>query len=181
MAEKKSVFDLAADALSPPYNVYVGRDTSDFALGDFALSMTKQDFAEECDINVLMSRYLKSGSIPQYVDRQPFYVDALDMPTFMEAQNILISARESFMSLPADVRREFDNDPALFVEFANDEKNVAKLKEWNMLSPEAVKRLDEAAALAASEAAKAAERAQAAARAAGAPSAGGLPPVSPTQ
>lgn len=162
--DRKSLYDDATEDLSPPFNVYTGRDTSVYALSFFEKSLTQQEFADECDVNNIMRRYAVTGTVPVYADRQPFYVDASDMPSFMDMQNILISARESFMSLPAEVRRQFDNDPIAFAEYAADEKNAAKLREWKMLSPEALERLDAADAAAAVEAAKAV---QAAAEAAG--------------
>ncbi|QCQ85070.1 internal scaffolding protein [Blackfly microvirus SF02] len=165
MTKVNSVYDKAADDLEPPFNVYAGRDTSKFAITKFMPSLAQQEFAAECDVNAIMARYSKTGTVPVYADRQPFYVDNIDMPDFQAMQNILISARESFMSLPADVRRQFDNDPAKFVDFATDPENDQKLREWNMLSPEALQRLD--AAQAAADANAAAEAVQAAEKAAG--------------
>lgn len=125
-----------------PFNVYAGRNTSIYAIDNFSPSLTKQEFADEADINVIMARYEATGTVPVNPNKQPFYVDNVDMPDFMEAQNILLQAESAFMSLPAKVRREFDNDPAEFVRFANDEKNADRLAEWGMLSPEAVELRD---------------------------------------
>lgn len=156
--------------LSPSYNVYVGRDTSVYALSNFAPSKTSQEFREDADINVLMARYVKTGVLPVHTDRQPFYVDADALPSFQTMQNVLIEAREAFMALPSRVRERFMNDPARFVEFATDEKNIDELRSMGLLSPEAVERLD---------AAKAAEAAKAAASAPGEPEKGGQEPSKP--
>jgi len=156
MAEKKGLYELAADALSPPFNMYSGRDTSVFALTEFEPSRTSQEFKDESDINNIMARYLKTGTVPVYADRLPFYVDASAYPSFQEMQNVLIAANDAFMALPSAVRERFNNDPAKFVEFATDEANVEELRKMKLLSPEALERLD------AAEAAKAAEKAAAA-------------------
>ena len=37
--------------------------------------------------------------------------------------NQIIAAQEAFNSLPSDIRKKFDNDPAEFLEFVSDEKN----------------------------------------------------------
>lgn len=140
-----SGFAAALDLL-PPLNVYAGRDTRHFAIVDWEPSLTSQEHAEDADINVLMSRYIKTGVLPQFADRQPFYTDATELPSFMEMQNALISAEEAFMSLPAKVRDRFNNDPAKFVEFATDKENEQELKKMGLLSPEAVERLDKAEA-----------------------------------
>lgn len=158
----KSVYERAAEDLCPPYNAYAGRDTSVFALVEFEPSRTAQEFADETDINNIMARYLKTGTLPVNVDRQPFYVDATDLPSFQDMQNVLISAENAFMALPSSLRERFGNDPARFVEFASDEKNLKELRELGLLSPEAVQRLE--AADAAAAAAEAAKLAQAAAK-----------------
>lgn len=157
---EKSVYDRAADDLSPPFNMYTGRDTSVFALCDFEPTLTDQSFIDEADVNLIMARALKTGTIPSYADRQPFYGDFTDMPSYMEMRNILIDADNAFMSLPSAIRARFENDPAKFIDFANDEKNKDQLREWGMLSPEALERLDaEAASAAAAAAASAAGKA----------------------
>lgn len=158
---KKSEYDVAADALSPPYNLYVGRKTDVYALTDFDISRTSQEFAAESDINTIMARYHKTGVLPVFADKQPFYVDATDMPSFQDMQNTIISAREAFLALPAKVREKFGNDPARYVEFALDEKNIDEMRELDMLSPEALQRLDAAAeARRAAEAAKSPQAAE---------------------
>lgn len=174
--KRLSMYDAAEMDLSPPFNVYVGRDTSVYAMTDFAPSMTKQEFTDECDINNIMARYAVTGLVPT-PDRQAFYLDEVDVPSFHEAQNLLLAAEAAFMSLPSSVRREFDNDPAKFVEFAEDEKNVGRLKDWGMLSPEAVQRLDAAEAAKAAPAAESPARPSQAAQALSEPA----PPATPAR
>jgi len=159
---------VVVDVEYAPFNVWTGRDTSLYAMTEFSPSITKQEFADESDINTIMARYQVTGTVPQNPDRQPFYVDAVDIPDYMEAQNILIGARDSFAALPAKVRREFDNDPAQFVAFANDPANADKLAEWGMLSPEAVELRDAKKRQAALDAAQAAASATPPPRPAGA-------------
>nr|QJB19004.1 MAG: internal scaffolding protein [Microvirus sp.] len=158
--------DERAEDLSPPFNMYAGRDTSDFALVDFEPSRTQQEFAADSDINNIMARYVKTGTVPMYLDRGMLDGDMHEM-SYHEMMNAIADANSAFASLPAAIREQFKNDPAAFVEFASDKANTDQLREWGMLSPEAVQRLDkEAADLAADEAAEAAERTGAAAKAA---------------
>lgn len=128
--------------MAPPFNVYAGRDTSKFALKDFDESKTQQEFSADADINNIMARFLKTGTVPVYADKQPFYVDAVDLPSFMDMQNTIISAREAFMALPSAIRERFNNDPAKFVDFATNDENLGELRKLGLLSPEAVERLD---------------------------------------
>lgn len=102
-------------------------------------SMTRQEFAEESDINTLMARYEKTGIFPGQMNAaEPRYLDLTGMPDFQEAMHMLIAAEEAFMSLPATVRRDFDNDPGKFVAFAEDRENLPKLREWGLAPPEPV-------------------------------------------
>lgn len=170
------VADSSAQDLMPPYGFYVGRDTSVFALtfeGDEGKSLTGQEFAEDADINNIMARYVKTGTVPMFVDRKMLDGD-LHVLSYHEMQNVIADANSAFNSLPAIVRARFDNDPAKFVDFAMNEENVGELRELGMLSPEAVERLDKAAAdKAAADAA--------AAQAAGRPAGAGSGDPSPTQ
>lgn len=96
---------------------------------------TKQEFKDECDLNVLMRKYEKTGVLPTGRMSAPRYVDAFDLPSYQESLQIMADAERAFMSLPARVRGEFDNDPEKFVAFAQDEKNVDKLREWGLAKP----------------------------------------------
>jgi hypothetical protein len=61
------------------------------------------------------------------------------MPSdLMGTMAMLSDAETAFMSLPAQVRREFDNDPLQFVDFASDPENVPQMRTWGLAPPEAV-------------------------------------------
>lgn len=103
---------------------------------------TRQEFADECDINVLMKRYEKTGILP-WDDKAPApqFLDVTDVPSFQDALHIVMEAETAFMSLPAVVRKEFDNDPVKFVEYASEKsedgssKNIERLREWGLAAP----------------------------------------------
>jgi phage internal scaffolding protein len=98
-------------------------------------SLTRQEFADECDINKLMAQFEKTGIFPQTNNAQPRYLDVSDVPDLQEAHRILNEATASFMSLPATVRRDFDNDPIKFISFAENSDNLPKLREWGLAPP----------------------------------------------
>lgn len=101
------------------------------------MSRTRQEFKDECNINVIMKKYEKTGVISHTSNRQPRYVDFGDgVPDFHTAMNMMVEAEAAFMTLPAAVRKRFENDPASFVEYASDEKNIAQLREWGLAAPE---------------------------------------------
>lgn len=104
-------------------------------------SMTRQEFAAECDINTIMAQYEKHLADPMMSLRaaEARYVDFTEMPhDLMGAMDVLNKGTEAFMSLPASVRREFDNDPVQFVDFASNPANLDVMREWG-LAPAAPK------------------------------------------
>lgn len=85
-------------------------------------SMTKQEFAEECDINHIMARYEKTGVMP--VGTRMFeFGEAISEYSYQESMNAVIASREYFASLPARIRDRFGNDPGKLFAFLDDEDN----------------------------------------------------------
>lgn len=105
-------------------------------LSEFEPSLARQEFAEECDINTLMERYEKSGAFTHVNRALPIYMDCTQIPDLRGAIDVMREATASFNSLPAKVRREFDNDPQKFVDFARDPANVQQMKDWGLGAPE---------------------------------------------
>lgn len=101
-------------------------------------SMTRQEFADECDINQIMARYEKDGIWPPVAnDYVPVYVDFAAQPTdLMSAMQQMSDAEAAFMRLPAIVRKEFDNDAVRFVEYAANGDNLEQLRRWGLAEPE---------------------------------------------
>lgn len=104
-------------------------------MGVFLPSLTRQEFADECDINTLMERYEKSGVISHVNRAQPVYMDMTVMPDLREALDLMRDATLAFNSLPAKVRREFDNDPQQFVDYAQNPDNIERMREWGLAPP----------------------------------------------
>lgn len=90
-------------------------------------SMTDQSYKNSCDINVILAMYRKAGQpLPGSTDPE-LYGDFSKLPSFQNAQNLIIRAQEQFDGLDARVRRRFDNDPAQFLKFVNDPKNDSEM------------------------------------------------------
>ncbi len=102
-------------------------------------SRTRQSELRYCDINVIMAKYEQTGVLPQ-VGVEAFYADVSDVGDFREAVERVQRGDEVFMSLPASVRKEFDNDAVAFVDFCTDDVNragnMAKLHELGVVVPE---------------------------------------------
>lgn len=80
-------------------------------------SLAVQSAKDECDINVIVKKYLRTGELPGV--RQGAFLDISGMVDLRDALHMVNEAQQAFMELPADVRREFDNDPVKLVEFAH--------------------------------------------------------------
>lgn len=114
-------------------SLYVAHDA--VAHGNDEPSMTRQEFAADCDINVLMAHYEKNAIVPPQNKLQPQYFDASSVPDFRDALDIAREAQDAFMRVPAVVRKELDNDVYKFVEYAQDEGNLEQLRKWGLAEP----------------------------------------------
>lgn len=105
------------------------------ALHCLDVSLAKQSFREECDINTIVARFGLSGELPQGA-RAPTYADFGDVVDFHSAMNAVAAARESFDQMPAKVRARFNNDPGAFVDFCSDVANLDEVRKLGLLVPE---------------------------------------------
>lgn len=94
-------------------------------------SMTKQSFAEECDINTIVKRFGITGEMPPTAP--PSSVEFNEVFDFQSAMNVIRAGEESFASLDADLRAKFNNSPALFLDFVHNEDNRAQAELWGMV------------------------------------------------
>lgn len=104
-------------------------------MGPMEDGLTRQEFAEECDINTLMARYEAGGAISHVNKATPVYLDTTLYPGLQASMDAFREASLSFAALPAKVRREFDNDPQLFVDFAINPDNIERMREWGLAPP----------------------------------------------
>lgn len=94
----------------------------------------KQSMKEECDINTIMAKYVRTGTLTHINVGAPQFGFAPDM-SFKDAMNLMVEAEAEFMRLPAKVRARFSNDPALFVDFCSKRENLDELRKLG-LAPE---------------------------------------------
>lgn len=100
--------------------------------------ITKQSFKDECDINNIMKKYKNTGMLPEMIKTQPQYGDFSEVSDYMESMNIVLKAQEQFQNLSADVRNRFQNDPAQFLDFANDPKNGEEMVKMGLATKKEV-------------------------------------------
>lgn len=90
------------------------------------VSRTKQSFKDECDINAIVRRFVKTGdvSVLQVRARGAMYSDVSDVGDLQRAYSVVDAAREGFQALPAKVRERFDNSPVRLLEFLSRWENL---------------------------------------------------------
>jgi len=96
---------------------------------------TKQSFKDECDINVIMSRYLSTGELPDLSLISPQYLDVSSGFDFQSMQDQVIEAQSLFDALPSKIRSRFENDPGQFLAFVSDPQNTNELRSMGLLKP----------------------------------------------
>lgn len=109
-----------------PYNYDTNKASNDSSLKCEDKSLTIQSEKADADINTIVKRFGLTGHLPSNI-RIPRYGDFTGVDDYQSALNAVKAADETFNSLPAEVRRRFDNDPEQFVEFCLDEKNRKEL------------------------------------------------------
>ena len=102
-------------------------------------SLASQSAKDEADINVLVRRFGLDGGMPVGV-RAPTFGDFSDLRSPHEMAQALVEAQAAFMSMPAGVRSEFDNDPHRFIAFCSDDQNYDRMCDWGLLAPEAMQK-----------------------------------------
>lgn len=102
---------------------------------------TKQSFKKECDINVIMARFEKTGALSHFARHAPSYGFAPAV-TFHESLEIVRRGTEMFMDLPGKVRARFGNDPAQFLEFVQDENNADEMLALGLRVPKTKSELE---------------------------------------
>jgi phage internal scaffolding protein len=102
--------------------------SSDFSERVYDDGRTKQAFKDSTDVNKIIARHQRAGTLSHLAKYEGQYGDFSDFD-FFEAQNQLAKAKTIFDELPSEIRREFNNDPSRFFEFANEPENVGKLAE----------------------------------------------------
>lgn len=95
---------------------------------------TRQSEKAACDVNLIVKQHTR-GIIPQHVTQRVAAYGFAPAEDFRECMERVREAREVFATLPSETRKFFANDPARFVEFSADPKNIEKLVELKLAVP----------------------------------------------
>ncbi|WNK14053.1 MAG: internal scaffolding protein [Microvirus sp.] len=95
---------------------------------------TKQEFKNECDINILMAQYMATGQLPNINERAPQYLDVTGIE-YQDSMNFIAGAQTLFNELPSQIRSRFENDPGKFLDFTSNPNNREEMAQMGLLKP----------------------------------------------
>ena len=95
-------------------------------------SLTEQHHKKACDINNIVAKYQKTGLIDHVNKHSGSYGD-VSGHDFKKAQDLIAEQKTIFYELPSSVRKEFENDPAQYLDLLQTDEGIEELQ--NMLNP----------------------------------------------
>lgn len=95
----------------------------------YADGMTKQSFKDQCDLNKIIQKAARTGTLSHLQRHGAEYGDFSDVPSLLEAHERIQRGNAIFAELPAELRREFGNNAFDFFAFVNDPANADRLRE----------------------------------------------------
>ncbi len=96
---------------------------------------THQSGKDECDINLIMAKYVKTG----VMDHQKEYGENYGFATSVDLHEALTTVRtatEMFDALPAEIRTRMDNNAEKFLEFVQNPENEKEMLELGLATSE---------------------------------------------
>lgn len=109
---------------------YGGHDKVEFnTTGE---SLAQQHFQKECDIKEIIKRNDRAGIIEHVNRGVAQYADVSEVGDYKDALEVITKSMESFMGLPSDIRKKFNNDPGEFFDFATNPDNAGQMVELGL-------------------------------------------------
>jgi len=105
-----------------PYNYDTLAASNESGLRCEDATRTQQHFKDETDINNILRMFNITGQLPKKAIT-PQYGDFSGVVDYHTALNAVIAAEDEFMTLPAQLRARFDNDPAALIQFLDNPEN----------------------------------------------------------
>ena len=120
--------------LRTPYNYDRDQVSLDTGLSCPEPTLAQQNARDECDINVIMERFGRGMALPDNFS-PPQYGDFVGINDYHSAMNQVAAARESFDSMPANLRARFNNDPGQLMAFLDDSENRQEAVKLGLVPP----------------------------------------------
>ena len=113
---------VVAPFVRSPYNYDMSAVSDETGLCCEDESLAIQSAKEDADINTIVRRFGLTGELPSDL-AMPQSGDFVGIGDFHSAMNLVREAQEQFLRVPAEVRARFNNDPARFMAFVEDDSN----------------------------------------------------------
>lgn len=97
-------------------------------------SLTRQEFALNGDVNAIVDQFTRTGIPPTFKQGEPIFGDVSRVPSYQEAQNIILKADKAFADLPHKVRKRLKT-PAEMFEFLSNPENEDEARKLGLLKP----------------------------------------------
>lgn len=94
---------------------------------DYSDGRTKQSFKDQTNINKIMAKAARGGTISHLAKHGATYGDFSDIDDLMTAHKRLEKGQQIFEELPGEIKREFQNNPVKFFAYVNDPANADNL------------------------------------------------------
>lgn len=97
--------------------------------------ITEQAHKDSADINKIIAKHgMDMIQKTAMLNQSEYQFDDIPGNDFQEAMNIVTKASQSFESLPSQIRSEFNNNPALFLDFVQNPKNIDRMVSLGLAS-----------------------------------------------
>jgi len=123
---------IKAPFLRTPYNYDTNAASNESGVHCEDASLAQQHYKDECDINNILRQFNVTGILPE-TPLSPRYGDFTGISDYQTALNAVLAAEDEFMSLPANIRTRFDNDPNNLINFLADESNRAEAEKLGLV------------------------------------------------
>jgi hypothetical protein len=108
------------------------RDRKLISTVDTGPGLTEQSHKDQCDINLILADYTKTGFIAHAKQNQGTY-DDVSAVDFQTAMVTVANVKSLFEGLPSQVRKEFQHDPTYFLKYVQDPANAKMLEQRGIL------------------------------------------------
>lgn len=98
-------------------------------------SMTHQEFKDDCDVNLILARFLKTGQMPPWQSQTGVYADLTQLPSYEEAMNTVVHGNRAFEQLPAHIKQRFGQSPQMLMDFLADPANDEEAVKLGLMNP----------------------------------------------
>jgi phage internal scaffolding protein len=99
---------------------------------DTGKGLTEQSHKKQCDMNVILADYARTGLIKHAKQHEGRY-DDVTTQDFQEAMFIVKNAENMFNALPAAVRKQFEGRPEQFLDFVQNPDNKEQMASMGIL------------------------------------------------